>query len=105
VKAITIREVFSRIEASAQRAAATPVLRSYASEVRLLVDHLSTQVGELRGRLLDEEDLIEQGQALLLVLEGKIADETTERPASPIHPVFRQILESFDRRGRQAEAA
>jgi len=105
MKSITLREAFSRIEVSAQRAAATPVLRGYVSEVRLLLDHLSTQVGELRGRLLDEEDLIEQGQALLLVLEGKIADESTERPASPMHPVFRQILESFDRRGHPAEAA
>lgn len=97
-----VQTAFAVIEEQVNRTTTPSVLQAYRQQVTRLTVELDRCAGVTRGRLIEEEDLIEQGRALLLKIEQRIAEETVPGTESPLHPIFRDVLEPFTQPLKQA---
>jgi hypothetical protein len=94
-----VRTALAVIETEVGKTASRQVLKSYRRHVMRLTVELDRCAGDTWGKLIAEEDLIEQGRALLLKIEQRIAEETVPERMSHVHPIFRQLLTPFVRPG------
>ena len=83
------------IETEVGKPASQQVLENYRHPVMRLTVELDRCAGSTRGKLIEEEDLIEQGRALLLKIDQRIAEETVPERMSHVHPIFEQLLAPF----------
>ena len=90
-----VEQAFATIEGEVSKTASQPVLENYRRHVMRMTVELDRCAGETRGQLIREEDLIEQGRALLLKIDQRIAEETAPERISPVHPIFQRLLEPF----------
>ena len=94
-----VQKALAVIEAEVSKTASRQVLQDYRYHVKRLTVELDRCAGDTWGKLIAEEDLIEQGRALLLKIEQRIAEETVPERMSHVHPIFRQLLTPFVRPG------
>ena len=71
-----VQTAFAVIETEVSKTASQQVLEDYRRHVMRLTVELDRCAGDTRGKLIAEEDLIEQGRALLLKIDQRIAEET-----------------------------
>ena len=90
-----VQTAFAVIETEVSKTGSQPVLENYRRHVMRMTVELDRCAGETRGKLIGEEDLIEQGRALLLKIDQRIAEESAPEHLSPLHPIFRELLEPF----------
>lgn len=90
-----VQTAFAVIETEVSKTASHHVLENYRHHVTRLTVELDRCARETRGKLIEEEDLIEQGRALLLKIDQRIAEETVPERVSYVHPIFQQLLEPF----------
>ncbi|HQR21058.1 MAG TPA: hypothetical protein PKV98_09330 [Burkholderiaceae bacterium] len=90
-----VQTAFTVIENEVSRTASQQVLEDYRRHVMRLTVGLDRCAGETRGRLIAEEDLIEQGRALLLKIDQRIAEESVPERVSNVHPIFDSLLAPF----------
>jgi hypothetical protein len=90
-----VQSAFETIEVEICKTASQPVLEDYRRHVIRMTEELDRCAGETRGKLIREEDLIEQGRALLLRIDQRIAEETAPERLSHLHPIFQRLLEPF----------
>jgi len=90
-----VRTAFGVVEEQIAKTSSPQVLRNYCQHVRRLMVELDRSLGVTRGTLIEQEDLLEQGRALLLRIEQRISEETVPDAMSEIHPIFAELLKQF----------
>jgi hypothetical protein len=90
-----VQTAFAVIETEVSKTASQQVLENYRRHVMRLTVELDRCAGDTRDKLIAEEDLIEQGRALLLRNDQRIVEETVPERMPHVHPIFRQLLGSF----------
>ena len=90
-----VQKALAVIEAEVSKTASRQVLPDYRYHVKRLTVELDRCAGDTWGKLIEEEDLIDQGRALLLKIDQRIAEETVPERMSYVHPIFTQLLEPF----------
>ena len=90
-----VQTAFAVIETEVGKTASQQVLENNRHHVMRLTIELDRCAGNTRGKLIEEEDLIEQGRALLLKIDQRIAEEPAPERLSHVHPIFRKLLEPF----------
>lgn len=90
-----VQTAFAVIETEVSRTASQQVLGDYRRHVTRLTVELDRCAGVTRGKLISEEDLIEQGRALLLKIDQRISEESVPERLSNVHPIFSRLLAPF----------
>ena len=90
-----VQTAFAVIETEVSKTASQQVLEDYRRHAMRLTVELDRCAGDTRGKLIAEEDLIEQGRALLLKIDQRISEETAPECLSHVHPIFRELLAPF----------